>query len=123
MAFVHTAPATLTAPNRLEMRTCLLSAFNVGVALRRFNGVAPVSASKRASPIRMKGDGLNMPGDRGERLTLPSDFDEGLEPVPGFTEFSEVLNGRAAMIGFVSVLLIEFFTGRGFLSIVSDFTG
>lgn len=71
----------------------------------------------------MEDGGLNMPGDRGERLTVASDFDQGPEPVPGFTEFSEVLNGRAAMIGFLAVLIIEFFTGRGFLSIVSDFTG
>lgn len=64
-----------------------------------------------------------MPGDRGERLTVPSDFDDGFEPVPGFTEFSEQLNGRAAMIGFIAVLAIEFFTHRGFLSIIKDFTG
>jgi hypothetical protein len=31
----------------------------------------------------------------------------------GFTEFAEKLNGRLAMIGFVSALLLEISTGHG----------
>lgn len=31
----------------------------------------------------------------------------------GFTEYAESLNGRLAMIGFVSALLLEAFTGHG----------
>jgi hypothetical protein len=31
----------------------------------------------------------------------------------GFTEFAEKLNGRLAMIGFVSALLLEITTGHG----------
>jgi hypothetical protein len=31
----------------------------------------------------------------------------------GFTEYSEKLNGRLAMIGFVSLLALEAFTGHG----------
>lgn len=31
----------------------------------------------------------------------------------GFTEYAEKLNGRLAMIGFVSALLLEILTGHG----------
>jgi hypothetical protein len=31
----------------------------------------------------------------------------------GFTEYAEKLNGRLAMIGFVSALVLEVFTGHG----------
>jgi hypothetical protein len=37
----------------------------------------------------------------------------------GFTEYAEMVNGRAAMIGFVSLLLLELITGEGFLSFIS----
>jgi hypothetical protein len=33
----------------------------------------------------------------------------------GFTTSAETLNGRLAMLGFVSALLLEFFTGQGIL--------
>jgi hypothetical protein len=33
----------------------------------------------------------------------------------GFTTSAESLNGRLAMLGFVSALLLEFFTGQGIL--------
>jgi len=33
----------------------------------------------------------------------------------GFTPGAETLNGRLAMLGFVSALLLEFFTGQGVL--------
>ncbi len=38
------------------------------------------------------------------------------EPKYGFNSFAERLNGRAAMAGFLAVLLIEYFTGQGVLS-------
>ncbi|MBF2002675.1 MAG: hypothetical protein IGS50_00520 [Synechococcales cyanobacterium C42_A2020_086] len=38
------------------------------------------------------------------------------EPKFGFTSYAERLNGRAAMIGFVLTLAIEYFTGQGLLS-------
>jgi len=38
------------------------------------------------------------------------------DPKFGFNEYSERLNGRAAMIGFILTLTIEFFTGQGLLS-------
>lgn len=38
------------------------------------------------------------------------------EPKLGFNQYAERLNGRAAMIGFVITLIIEYFTGQGLLS-------
>lgn len=36
-------------------------------------------------------------------------------PRTGFTEYAEQLNGRLAMIGFVSLLALEAFTGHGLI--------
>ena len=33
----------------------------------------------------------------------------------GFTPYAELLNGRLAMIGFVSLLILEFSTGHGLI--------
>jgi hypothetical protein len=38
------------------------------------------------------------------------------DPKFGFNDYAERLNGRAAMIGFVLTLLIEYVTGQGLLS-------
>lgn len=38
------------------------------------------------------------------------------EPKFGFNSYAERLNGRAAMIGFVITLVIEYVTGQGLLS-------
>ncbi|WP_175561053.1 hypothetical protein [Hydrococcus rivularis] len=38
------------------------------------------------------------------------------EPKFGFNDYAERLNGRAAMIGFVLTLLIEYITGQGLLA-------
>ncbi|NJR39110.1 MAG: hypothetical protein HC781_10055 [Leptolyngbyaceae cyanobacterium CSU_1_4] len=37
-------------------------------------------------------------------------------PAFGWTAYAEQVNGRFAMIGFVSLLLLEFTTGQDFLS-------
>ena len=37
-------------------------------------------------------------------------------PKFGFNKYAERLNGRAAMIGFILALGIEYFTGQGVLS-------
>lgn len=37
-------------------------------------------------------------------------------PKAGFTAYAERLNGRAAMVGFVAVVAIEYFTGQSFLT-------
>lgn len=36
-------------------------------------------------------------------------------PRIGFTEYAELLNGRLAMIGFVSILALEALTGQGLI--------
>jgi hypothetical protein len=38
------------------------------------------------------------------------------DPKFGFNDYSERLNGRAAMIGFLLVLVIEYVTGKGLLA-------
>jgi hypothetical protein len=38
------------------------------------------------------------------------------EPKFGFNEYAERLNGRAAMVGFVLTILIEYITKQGLLS-------
>ncbi len=38
------------------------------------------------------------------------------EPKLGFNEYSERLNGRAAMIGFLLLVVIEYVTKQGLLS-------
>jgi len=37
-------------------------------------------------------------------------------PKFGFNDYAERLNGRAAMIGFVATLIVEYVTGQGLLS-------
>ncbi|MBF2066240.1 MAG: high light inducible protein [Calothrix sp. C42_A2020_038] len=41
-------------------------------------------------------------------------------PKFGFTEYAEKLNGRLAMIGFVSLIAIEVLTGHGFIAWLSN---
>ncbi|MEH2120628.1 high light inducible protein [Nostoc sp.] len=38
----------------------------------------------------------------------------------GFTPFAELLNGRLAMIGFVSLIALEVFTGHGIVGILTS---
>jgi hypothetical protein len=38
----------------------------------------------------------------------------------GFTEYAEKLNGRLAMLGFVSMLVMEALTGQGLISWLSN---
>lgn len=37
-------------------------------------------------------------------------------PKNGFNEYAERINGRAAMVGFVAIIVIELVTGQGLLS-------
>ncbi|HEY9881587.1 MAG TPA: chlorophyll a/b-binding protein [Leptolyngbyaceae cyanobacterium] len=39
-----------------------------------------------------------------------------IEPAFGWTRYAEVINGRFAMIGFVALLVLEFFTHQDFFS-------
>jgi hypothetical protein len=41
----------------------------------------------------------------------------------GFTKYAEKVNGRFAMIGFVSLLAIEILTGHSFVSLIKDILG
>lgn len=38
------------------------------------------------------------------------------EPKLGFNSYAERLNGRAAMVGFIITLVIEYVTGQGLLA-------
>ncbi len=38
------------------------------------------------------------------------------QPKFGFNDYAERLNGRAAMIGFVAALIVEYITGQGVLT-------
>ncbi|MEH2339503.1 high light inducible protein [Nostoc sp.] len=38
----------------------------------------------------------------------------------GFTPFAELLNGRLAMIGFVSLIALEVFTGHGIVGVLTS---
>ncbi|MEM0979430.1 MAG: hypothetical protein AAGH78_04060 [Cyanobacteria bacterium P01_H01_bin.58] len=46
----------------------------------------------------------------------PTVVPEIARPKAGFTSYAERLNGRAAMIGFIVILVIEYFTGQGLLT-------
>lgn len=46
----------------------------------------------------------------------PSTTPNVSEPKFGFNDYAERLNGRAAMVGFVIALVIEYVTGQGVLS-------
>jgi Chlorophyll A-B binding protein len=38
----------------------------------------------------------------------------------GFTPYAEMLNGRLAMIGFVSLIALEIFTGHGIIGVLAS---
>ncbi|MBU7584727.1 MAG: high light inducible protein [Nostoc sp. TH1S01] len=38
----------------------------------------------------------------------------------GFTPYAELLNGRLAMIGFISLIALEVFTGHGVFGLLSS---
>ncbi|MEH2267268.1 MAG: chlorophyll a/b-binding protein [Nostoc sp.] len=38
----------------------------------------------------------------------------------GFTPYAEMLNGRLAMIGFVSLIALEVFTGHGIIGVLAN---
>ncbi|CCH67879.1 CAB/ELIP/HLIP-related protein [Richelia intracellularis HH01] len=48
--------------------------------------------------------------------TKPSVTPKIEEPKFGFNEYAERLNGRAAMIGFLLLVVIEYITDQGILS-------
>lgn len=46
----------------------------------------------------------------------PEAFSDRPEPAFGWNRYAERMNGRFAMIGFVSVLILEALTGQGLLT-------
>ncbi len=50
--------------------------------------------------------------DKTQPTTTPNIED----PKFGFNKYAERLNGRAAMIGFILIVVIEYVTGQGLLS-------
>ncbi len=46
----------------------------------------------------------------------PSQTPKQQDPKFGFNNYAEKLNGRAAMVGFLLLLVIEYFTGQGVLA-------
>ncbi len=49
-------------------------------------------------------------------MTEPTQVPQIEDPKFGFNSYAERLNGRAAMVGFVIALAIEFFTRHGVLA-------
>ncbi len=43
------------------------------------------------------------------------------QPQLGFTEYAEKLNSRLAMIGFVSLIVVEVITGHGAIRFLTSF--
>ena len=48
----------------------------------------------------------------------PSKLPNMERPKKGFNQYAEQLNGRAAMIGILGLVLIELITGKGLLSVL-----
>jgi hypothetical protein len=51
-----------------------------------------------------------------QQPTVPNTTPKLEEPKFGFNEYAERLNGRAAMIGFILMVVIEYATNQGVLS-------
>ena len=57
-----------------------------------------------------------MTSNNAPTITEPKVQPNLYEPKFGFNDYAERLNGRAAMIGFVATLAIEYISGQGLLS-------
>ncbi len=49
-------------------------------------------------------------------MTEPTQLPQATDPKMGFNTYAERLNGRAAMIGFIIAIAIEFVTHKGVLA-------
>lgn len=70
--------------------------------------------SNREGNIMVKGFTINERGRLNNYALEPKVYVEET-PRTGFTEYAEKLNGRLAMIGFVSLIALEVFTGHGII--------
>jgi hypothetical protein len=61
-----------------------------------------------------KGFKINELGERNKFAIEPQVYVD-TTPRAGFTEYAEKLNGRLAMIGFVSLIAVEVMTGNGLI--------
>ena len=46
----------------------------------------------------------------------PLDSTGQIEPAFGWTRYAELINGRFAMVGFIALLILEFFTHQDFFT-------
>jgi hypothetical protein len=51
-------------------------------------------------------------------IPQPTTLPKISQPKAGFNRTTEKLNGRAAMIGFAALIVIEIFTGSGLLTLL-----
>jgi hypothetical protein len=51
-------------------------------------------------------------------IPQPTTLPKITQPKAGFNHTTEKLNGRAAMIGFAALIIIEIFTGSGLLTLL-----
>ncbi len=51
-------------------------------------------------------------------IPQPTTLPKISQPKAGFNRFAEQLNGRAAMVGFAALLILEVFTGSGLLTLL-----
>lgn len=58
-----------------------------------------------------------------EGVTQPKKIPEIPAPMFGFVEYAERINSRVAMIGFVGILIVEFFANRGILQLAGISVG
>lgn len=106
-----------------------------GVSARSALRASRVRVSRRpgrAAPVAPKALGLFGNGDGGEPAAEPAvvvaKAPPGVVPPPiepdlpqpffGFVKNAEILNSRAAMIGFFSLLFVEAIAGKGLLELV-----
>ena len=95
-AFVSATPILSTRPSQVLSH----STFST-----RHTTVVAAQPARRASVVHM-----NMDEDKPQLQKIPQ----------GFTLFSEQLNGRAAMMGFILALTTEAITGKGIIGQVSS---
>jgi hypothetical protein len=70
----------------------------------------------KQSGVKIKWESRKNPRNSNMSQPQPTTTPNLNEPKFGFNQYTERLNGRAAMIGFLITLAIEYFSGQGLLS-------